>query len=183
MEWPEEGIGMAVSIKQLLCGLTICAAGGCTPAAQQGSATHPTSRQQSPQEANLSSTEQASTAQAGVQAYFDALNRGDVDAAVAVYTADGYFALQGAEDVQGTAALRTLYEGTFKAVRFNATYILNEVRVYGDEAFVRTTTDASVTVLATGQVIPDRYREFFVLKRVGGQWKIDRYMNNKPTAG
>jgi len=39
-----------------------------------------------------------------------------------------------------------------------------------------------LTVVATGQVIPDRYREFFVLKRVGGQWKIDRYMNNKPTA-
>jgi uncharacterized protein (TIGR02246 family) len=119
--------------------------------------------------------------QAAVQAYFDALNRSDVDAAVTVYAADGYFALQGTEDVQGTAALRALYEGTFKAVRFNATYIFNEVRVYGDEAFVRTTTNASLTMVATGQVISNRYREFFVLKRVGGRWKIDRYMNNKPT--
>lgn len=165
---------MAISIKQLLCGLAICTVGGCTPAAQQGSATH--------QGASLSNTEQASTAQAAVEAYFDALNRGDVNAAVAVYAADAYFALEGAEDVQGTAALRALYEGTFKAVRFNTTHVLNEVRVYGDEAFVRTTTNALLTVVATGQVIPDRYREFFVLKRVGGQWKIDRYMNNKPTA-
>jgi len=119
--------------------------------------------------------------QAAVEAYFDALNRSDVDAALAVYAADGYFALQGTEDVRGTAALRALYEGAFKAVRFNTTHIYNEVRVYGDEAFVRTTTNASLTMVATGQVISDRYREFFVLKRVGGQWKIDRYMNNKPT--
>ena len=172
-EEPEGGIGMAISIKQLLYGLAMCAVGGCTPTAPQGYATH--------QEANSSHAGQAGTAQAAVQAYFDALNRGDVDGAVAAYTADGYVALQGAEDVQGTAALRTLYEGTFKAVRFNATHILNEVRAYGDEAFVRTTTNASLTVVANERVIPDRYREFFVLKKVGGQWKIDRYMNNKPT--
>ena len=164
---------MAISMKQLLCGLAMCAVGGCTPTALQGYATH--------QEANSSNTEQASTAQAAVQAYFDALNRGDVDAAVAAYTADGYFALLGAEDVQGTAALRTLYEGTFKTVRFNATHIVNEVRAWGDEAFVRTTTKASLTVVANERVILERYREFFVLKKVGGQWKIDRYMNNKPT--
>jgi uncharacterized protein (TIGR02246 family) len=172
---------LAISIKLLLCGLAVCAAVGCTPTAQHGSATHPTSTQQPPQESSISKTEQARAAQATVQAYFDALNQGDVDAAVAAYTPGGYLALQGAEDVQGTAALRTLYEGAFKAVRFNATHIFNEARVYGDEAFVRTTTDAPTTVIATGQVIPDRYREFFVLKKVGGQWKIDRYMNNKPT--
>jgi hypothetical protein len=71
---------MAISIKQLLCGLAFCAAGGCTPTAQHGAATHPTSTQQPPQEANLSNTEQASTAQAAVQVYFEALNRGDVKA-------------------------------------------------------------------------------------------------------
>src|SRR2546425_9392498 len=105
--------GMSISIKQRLCGLAVCAAVGCTPA-QQGSATHRTSGQQPAQERTMSNTERASAAQAAVQAYFDALNKGDVDAAVAAYTPGGYFALQGAEDLQGATALRTLYETAFK---------------------------------------------------------------------
>ncbi|MCX5205685.1 nuclear transport factor 2 family protein [Streptomyces sp. NBC_00237] len=117
---------------------------------------------------------------AAVQRYFDALNAADLDGVLDCYTPDGLLALTQAENVQGKTGLQDVYTSTFAAVRFDATHVFDEVRVYGDEAFVRTTTDAPTTLLATGEVVQDRFREFFVVKKAQGHWRIDRYMNNRP---
>jgi len=121
------------------------------------------------------------TVQAAVAAYFSALDKSDVDDAIGVYTPDAVMTLQGLETARGTAQLRTAYADAFKALRFAGTHTYDEVRIYGDEAFVRTTSGSQTTVLATGEVMQERYREFFILKKVDGRWRIDRYMNNRPS--
>ena len=120
--------------------------------------------------------------QAAVAAYFSALDKSDLDGAIAAYTPDAVLTLQGLETAIGTAQLRKVYADAFKALRFASTHTYDEVRVYGDEAFVRTTSGSQTMVLATGEVMQERYREFFILKKVDGQWRIDRYMNNRPAS-
>ena len=118
--------------------------------------------------------------QATVAAYFSALDKADLDGVIAAYTSDAVLTLQGLETAKGTAKLWKAYADAFKALRFASTHSYDEVRVYGDEAFVRTTSASQTMVLATGKVLQERYREFFILKKVDGQWRIDRYMNNLP---
>ena len=115
-------------------------------------------------------------------AYFSALDKSDLDGAIVAYTPDAVLTLQGLETAKGTAQLRKVYADAFKALRFASTHTYDEVRVYGNEAFVRTTSGSQTTVLARGGVIQERYREFFILKKVDGQWRIDHYMNNRPSS-
>jgi len=130
--------------------------------------------------ASTPNTEQErASVQAAVAAYFSALDKSDLDGAIAAYTPDAVLTLQGLETAKGTAQLRKVYADAFKALRFASTHTYDEVRVYGDEAFVRTTSGSQTTVLATGEVMQERYREFFILKNIDGQWRIDRYMNNR----
>jgi uncharacterized protein (TIGR02246 family) len=128
------------------------------------------------------SEQERASVQAAVAAYFSALDKSDVDDAIGAFTPDAMIALQGLETVRGTAHLRTAYADAFKALRFASTHTYDEVRIYGDEAFVRTTSGSQTTVLATGEVMSERYREFFILKKVDGRWRIDRYMNNRPSS-
>jgi uncharacterized protein (TIGR02246 family) len=126
--------------------------------------------------------QERASVQATVAAYFSALDKANLDGTMAAYTSDAVLTLQGLETAKGTAQLRKAYADAFKALRFASTHTYDEVRVYGDEAFVRTTGGSQTTVLATGQVMQERYREFFILKKVDGQWRIDRYMNNRPSS-
>ena len=126
--------------------------------------------------------QERASVQATVAAYSSALDKADLDGTIATYTSDAVLTLQGLETAKGTAQVRKAYADAFKALRFASTHTYDEVRVYGDEAFVRTTSGSQTTVLATGQVMQERYREFFILKKVDGQWRIDRYMNNRPSS-
>src|SRR6059036_1695556 len=126
--------------------------------------------------------QELASVQAAVAAYFNALDKSDLDGAIEAYTPDAVLAMQGLETARGTAQLRKVYVDAFKVLRFASIHTYDEVRVYGDEAFVRTTSGSQTTVLATGEVMQERYREFFILKKVDGQWRIDRYVNNRPSS-
>jgi len=126
--------------------------------------------------------QERATVQAAVAAYFSALDKSDVNDAIGAYTPDAVLTLQGLETAIGIPQLRKAYEDAFKALRFAGTHTYDEVRIYGDEAFVRTTSGSQTTVLATGEVMQERYREMFILKKVDGRWRIDRYMNNRPSS-
>lgn len=123
-----------------------------------------------------------STPEKALRGYFDALNNSDLEAALALYNADGFLALTQQPDAHGTEQLRKTYAATFAAVKFTTDHTFDEIREYGDEAFVRTSSvqPTTVTILATGTVTEDAFREFFIMKRESDGWKIDRYMNNRP---
>src|SRR5438445_3267281 len=51
-----------------------------------------------------------------------------------------------------------------------------DILARGDLAAIRTTASGTLTIRATGQTMPAKFRELFVLERVNGDWKIARYM-------
>ncbi|WP_153796802.1 YybH family protein [Foetidibacter luteolus] len=112
--------------------------------------------------------------------YFDSLRRSDAKTAVGLYTTDGVFVPAGDLTVTGTEQLVPAYENLFKAIQLNVTKKVLEVIVKDDLSFVRTQSSGSVLIHATGASIPAENREFFVLRKEQGDWKIARYMFNQP---
>lgn len=113
--------------------------------------------------------------------YFDALNKSSVAQAVGQYTKDGIFMATGAPTAAGTTELTAAYEHVFKTLQLNVTFKVEEI-VSLDEhtAFVRTQSNGTQLIHATGQTTEELNREFFLLKNENGTWKIARYMFNQP---
>ncbi|WP_433517140.1 DUF4440 domain-containing protein [Nonomuraea sp. CA-143628] len=121
----------------------------------------------SPEPSESASMAPMTTPRAAVEAFFDAAKAGEPDKAVEAFATDGMAAVEGKPTAQGTDALTTLFKELFKA-KMIATHTFDETRMMGDVALVRTTsTEGS-----------EKYREFFVLKKSGNEWKIERYINN-----
>lgn len=68
----------------------------------------------------------------------------------------------------------------FKAIQLNVKFDIEEITVADDIAFVRTQSHGTQLIHATGQKTEELNREFFLLKRENGAWKIARYMFNQP---
>lgn len=112
--------------------------------------------------------------------YFGSLNASDVKTAVGSYTADGVFMPTKFPTATGTEQLVTAYENVFKAIQLNVTVKIEEVIVRDDIAFARTLSNGTSLIHATGETTPEENREFFLLKKENGEWKIARYMFNQP---
>lgn len=112
--------------------------------------------------------------------YFNSLNESDVKTAVGSYTTDGVFIAAGAPTAIGTAQLVTAYEYLFKAIRLTVKVTIDEVIVKDDISFVRTHSNGTTLIHATGENIPAENREFFLLRKEQGEWKIARYLFNQP---
>ncbi len=112
-------------------------------------------------------------------AYRDALNASDASAALALYTTDGVFMPSGAPTSAGTEQVKGAYEFVFSNIQLSIEFSIDEIVVNGDYAFARTTSKGTTLIHATGETIPEENRELFVLRKVNGAWKIDRYMFNK----
>jgi uncharacterized protein (TIGR02246 family) len=109
--------------------------------------------------------------------YEQALNSSDAAAVLALYTDDGVFMPQHFPSAVGSSAVRTAYDGVFKAIKLNVTFEIVEVRqVSPTWAFARTNSAGTVTVLADGSGGPEANQELFVLEKTNsGDWKIARY--------
>ncbi|MER6946129.1 hypothetical protein ABT294_19060 [Nonomuraea sp. NPDC000554] len=103
-----------------------------------------------------------------VQGFFDALKAGSVDQVVNAFASDGLAAVAGEPTAQGTQALRTLFKSKMSSWK-SATPTFEETLTATDLAFVRTTTSNE-----------EKGRQFYILKKSGSDWKITRFMNNKP---
>lgn len=112
--------------------------------------------------------------------YFGSLNASDVKTAVGSYTTDGVFMPTKFPTATGTEQLVTAYENVFKAIQLNVTVKIEEVIVRNDIAFARTLSNGTTLIHATGETTPEENREFFLLRKENGEWKIARYMFNQP---
>ena len=109
--------------------------------------------------------------------YEQALNTSNTDAVMALYTDDGVFMPQHFASAVGSSAVRTAYDGVFKAIKLSVKFDVVEVRqVSPNWAFARTNSAGTVKVLADGSGGPEANQELFVLEKTnGGDWKIARY--------
>jgi ketosteroid isomerase-like protein len=112
--------------------------------------------------------------------YFASLNASDVKKAVSSYTADGVFMPSKFPTASGTDQLMTAYGNVFKAIQLNVTVRIEQIIIRDDIAFASTVSNGTTLIHATGETIPEENREFFLLRKDNGEWKIARYMFNQP---
>jgi uncharacterized protein (TIGR02246 family) len=115
-----------------------------------------------------------------LKTYQHALNTDDVTLAVSCYTSDGVFMPTTLPTSVG-AALTEAYAQTFEAIHLDVEFTIDEIVVVSDAvAYALTRSNGIQTVRASGQQSKESNREVFILHAVEGQWKIARYMFNKP---
>jgi uncharacterized protein (TIGR02246 family) len=111
-----------------------------------------------------------------IDAYGDRLRASDVHAVVDLYTDTAAVMQPDQETIVGKQQLAAAYDGVFANMTLDFTFQLEEVLMDGEIATARTTGTGTMTVRATGEAVPARFRELFVLRRLGDQWKIAQYM-------
>lgn len=111
--------------------------------------------------------------------YEKALNESDVKGVLELYTPDGVFMPSGAPSAVNTKEIRAAYEYVFATIKLDIKFTIDEIVQSGKYAFARTFSRGQVTILAEGVTSPEENREFFVLQKHDGVWKISRYMFNK----
>jgi len=111
--------------------------------------------------------------------YRDALNASDVSKVLPLYTENGTFMPSGAPTAIGTEQVKEAYESAFSNIKLSVEFDIDEINVTGKYAFARTTSKGSTLIHATGETVPEKNRELFILQKENASWKIDRYMFNK----
>lgn len=110
--------------------------------------------------------------------YETALNAADTAAIVDLYTKDG---VQMAPDVPaavGREAVRSAYEGTFKAISLKLKFTVEEVKLLSKTtALLRSHSDGTLKVNGLDKpAAPAAFKELFLLrKQADGQWKFSHY--------
>ncbi|EXJ81512.1 hypothetical protein A1O1_07576 [Capronia coronata CBS 617.96] len=111
-----------------------------------------------------------------LHAYGAALDKGNVDETVALYTDDGVFMAPGYQPMVGTEALRKSYERVFASTRLDIEFDLLEIVITSAEwAFARSTATGTKLFIQRGDSEPHANQELFILRKVDGSWKIARY--------
>jgi ketosteroid isomerase-like protein len=86
----------------------------------------------------------------------------------------------GAPTAIGKDQLVTAYDYLFKAIQLSVQVTIDEVIIKDEIAFVRTHSNGTTLIQATGETIAAENREFFLLRKEQGRWKIARYLFNQP---
>lgn len=113
-----------------------------------------------------------------VEQYFSALNAGGLETIMHLYHADSVFLPKNAPAARGIAEITRAYRALFKKAKLNTAHVYHHVAVYGEVAIIESQGHGTLTLLASKQILPSNNKELFVLRKIGGVWKIDRYMFN-----
>ncbi len=112
--------------------------------------------------------------------YEQSLNTSDAALAASCYTSDGIFMPSSLPTAAG-AEMQGAYRQIFDAIHLDVTFTIDELEITsGHGAYALTRSNGTQTVLATGESTAESNRELFVFRHTGANWKISRYMFNKP---
>lgn len=118
--------------------------------------------------------------EAAVVNYLTSFVRMDGDAVVGCYTDDGVLMAPGRPATVGKANLGEVYQAVWDVVTFDMKYTVHEVlQTSEDWGLVRSSTEGTETINASGEVIPARYQELFVMRKEAGKWLMARYCTCK----
>ena len=138
--------------------ISVTFVGACTPAAEQEVAT----------------TEASVEAINGErQTLRAALYSGDVDILMALWSEDGVVMPPNEPSVTGKEAIRSWLQDLLNQFAVQLTITSEEVEVFGDWAFVRTTYTTAQTPKAGGEVVEESGKNIWIWKReADGSWKL-----------
>jgi uncharacterized protein (TIGR02246 family) len=126
-------------------------------------------------EANPSSDR--ANVEAVLKRYETALNTSDTNAAVGIYADDAIFMPQGSAPAVGLTAIRQSYDQIFAAVDLRVTFTIDEVKLLGNTAWMRTHSIAEMAVRGAGIKLPGKNSELFIFeKQKTGEWRVARYL-------
>lgn len=111
--------------------------------------------------------------------YQDALNASDAEKVTQLYTKDGVLMANAAPTAEGSDQVKGTYQYVFDNFDYDLQFTILDIEVYGNTAYVRSTSKGSFLIKESGQIVPDENRELFVFEKENGEWKIARYMYNK----
>ena len=119
-----------------------------------------------------------------MEKYAAALRANDVDALVALYTANGVFMREDMPAVVGRDALRAAYRQIFATLKLDLTFDVVEAEIAGDMGWLRAVSKGKIKVLATGVETSNSFNEMIVFRREADGWKIRSclYASNQPGA-
>lgn len=111
----------------------------------------------------ISNTSESAEIEAIIFEYFQALNHGDVDAVLTLYTDDPVQLPFLLPSIVGTDAIRKNYEITFQQIRFRMRTTIKElVQMSPEWAYVRTDTAGMFTPVKTGKKLrPPSMNSFY----------------------
>ena len=138
--------------------ISVTFVGACTPAAEQEVAT------------TEASVEAINRERQTLRA---ALYNGDLDIFMALWSEDAVLMPPNAPSVTGREAIRSWAQDLFNQFAIQLTIISEEVEVFGDWAFVRTTYTTALTPKAGGEVVEESGKNIWIWKReADGSWKL-----------
>ena len=115
-----------------------------------------------------------------LKTYEHSLNTSDAPLAARCYTHDGVFMPTTMPTARGSE-LEPAYARIFKTIRLAVTFTIDELVVSGSAfAHALTRSNGTQTQLATGTHRAETNREVFIFAFQDSEWKISRYMFNKP---
>ena len=121
-----------------------------------------------------------------MERYAVALRWNNVDALVALYTADGVFMRENLPAAVGTEALRAAYRQVFATLKVDLRFEIQETEVSDDMAWLRATSRGRIRD-AGDRRRPRRNRSTISSSSgaKGGTWKIRSYLyaSNRPGTG
>ncbi len=138
--------------------ISVTFVGACTPAAEQEVATT---------EADVEAINRER------QTFLAALYSGDLDILMALWSEDGVVMPPNEPSVTGKEAIRSWLQDLLNQFAVQLTITSEEVEVFGDWAFVRTTYTTALTPKAGGEVVEESGKNIWIWKReVNGSWKL-----------
>jgi uncharacterized protein (TIGR02246 family) len=117
--------------------------------------------------------------------YATALNTGDVEALVGLFSPKGVFMREEMKAVIGQDALRAAYKEAFATLKLDLQFTVREAEEADDMAWLRGVSKGTVKILKTGVEAKQGYNQLVVFRKEGGAWKIRAYLygSNRPEPG
>jgi ketosteroid isomerase-like protein len=110
--------------------------------------------------------------------YSDAFNAADISKIVASFTSDGINMPHNSPLAQGTEQLTKAFGFLLSMAQIHIQYLIDEILINGEYAYVRTNSTVKTIVKASGDNILLENKELFVLRNNSGDWKISHYIFN-----
>ena len=112
--------------------------------------------------------------------YEQSLNTSAAALAASCYTPDAIFMPTTLPTAKG-ADMQGAYRQIFDVIHLAVTFTIDELEITSTHtAYALTRSNGTQTVLATGDETAESNREIFLFRHTDTDWKIARYMFNKP---
>ena len=111
-----------------------------------------------------------------IKQYETALNAGDVNSILNLYSQNPIFMPQHAPAQIGRDAVEKAYQQVFNTIDLNIAFETHESEVHNNTAWVRTSSSGKTKILATNDEVAEGNNELFIFKHTIDGWKIHRYL-------